>query len=1077
MSDYGGGFGCGYIKLKPCDQQYESMATLGTAMRSVPYPKQGPNFKMQYDKQFQAFSKTHPESKLIYDLSDYERVRALHDNVEASIKKCDVSPKFPDTPCFWHAFDLVEEYLSPILTQEIGFDEESDFNVSTSAGFVYLQNNIKDKGEALESKIFEDLYSRDDFIPIASIADKDEFLSSEDLARNKVRTIFVDPVDKVAKCKFVFDKQNKAMLKNQQNNWIKYGFVKQYGGFDRLLKELEDPILDITDEGDISGYDRTILLYFVYLLRWKCLRYPRKWSERVFYVIFHTIFPTAVTPRGFVIMRQTGNNSGSNDTTIDNCISHLIVVFTLLCTKFYETHHRHLSLKELLQYSHYFIYSDDLIGGCHLQFFGWSSIEDYTKDKIEMYLKFGLVIKPSASLITLNTGRINPKHSFLGSFAYYDEFYEKYIPFPRIGKVCSSITRRGLNDQLSESEYFEKVLALTFLSFAHKEVFNVLLTYLKYMFENSTSGGAYRQIMYSNNLDFMYSSFLNMHLGWECKTPIPVVFKMSFFKYLFFFDNMVEVDLKAAMRSGNKIAAGKKMLAALIRERAISSEDAGYIVLSADPFHDSPQKCSGMPDATMADQITVQAPYQLSFGSPLDPDTPWSFHIVAFPWTTDAQGSAGIAGTYDLTGNWMKQKTSSTNVVNRMPSVSIYRGKDGDPLGPLDVDPSGIVPIGLGLAPEQTKGLGRLLGFGFEVYDTSAVVNKQGACTIYRQMVNATSEPFTWLTPNSGGPVASWGVFQGVKFFRPPSTVNEANQLLGTITHRGEDGCYVVLQQSTEDNNARIPTMAQPVLLTQDFSTGVIPTVAQTVLSGGFQQVAVGSAQNANIPLMRWGFVPYNMGGAFFTGLHPLATYTVKVRYVYERLPSVGETEISLFTSRATGYNPVAMEIRTIAQQMLPVGWPVSDNGLGETFWEFISDVGTSLASSINPILGGAAGIIRGVIGYKNRAAVKSMNTGGGPVITPPPPPPMPPKPFMPRKALPQGGPKGLPRRQREFSEELRSAAGAAALRRERNRNSQRNANRKAKRQKRREKRAANSGWEVVEERVVRPPRRRGGVY
>jgi len=1038
MSDFEGGFGCGYVKAFPCDPRYVHMATLGMVKRTVPYPEKGPNFKVKYCPRFSSFSENEPESSLIYSLSDYERVRARRPDVYASIDKCDVPPKFPDNKFLDHALLLVEQALAPFLESQIGFTDDSTFNLSTSAGFVYLQKQYASKGDAIDSEMFEDLFSRDDFIPLGSIADKDEFLHIDDLKRNKIRTIFVDPLDKLAKTKQIFDQQNKKIIKNCRDLWIKYGMSKQFGGYHKLLIQLER--FEITDQSDVSGWDRKIFLFFCYYIRWKLLRYNRKFSRRVFYVMFHSVFPTAITPDGRVIFRQTGCESGGNNTASDNSIAHFIIIVYMLCKKYFEYNNFLPSWDFLVFHALYFIYSDDNLGGINISQFGWCSIDDYIAFKIEVYAEFGLEIKPSSQFCSLTFGRINPKHEFLGSFAYFDTEFQKYIPFPRIGKICSSITRKGLNTGLDESEFFEKVLALTFLSYPHKSVFPVLLKYLHHLFETATYKGAYRQVLYCNNLSFLYSSFLFMHLGWESsKDLLPGLKNVSNFN--FFFETMAEADLKVPM---SKIAAGRQMMNELIREKLLDPQDVGYVALSCDPFHDEPIECNGMPDGTMGDQITVQAPYQLNFSAPAGTTTPWSFQVVQYPWTTDVTGSAAIAGTFDLVGNWMKQKAVSTNLTTTMPSISIYRGKDGVPLGPFQVDATGNPPIGLGLQSVHTTGNGRLLGLGWEIIDTSAVVNKQGTCTIYRQMLNRKPETYSWLSP-AAGPFTGYGNFDGVKFFRPPETVNEANQLLGTITSRGEDGCYVISQQSTDQNDCDQPTMEQPIILTDDFSSGLVSTTPQTVLSSGFQQIAAGTNQ-VNIPLIRWNWVPFNMSGAFFTGLNPSSTYTLRARYIYERQPSIDESVISLYTKRASGYNPLAIEIRTRCQQKLPVGFPASSNGLGDYFYEFITGVIPDLLGSVNPFLGGLGKLGQGLLGVRRNVQAKRRRPVASvpqPVITPPPPPPRVGRLARPRQNLPQVN-RVLVSDRSNFSSSIKKAAKA---------------------RNKRVRRARNDGWQEVDER------------
>jgi hypothetical protein len=161
------------------------------------------------------------------------------------------------------------------------------------------------------------------------------------------------------------------------------------------------------------------------------------------------------------------------------------------------------------------IYSDDKLGGINFEFFGITE-ESFPALEAEVYGLYGIVIKPSSVLITKVNGRVDPRHEFLGSFCHFDEATQRYIPYPRIGKICSSITRIGLNTDLSDVEHFMKTVQLTLLSFKDEVVFNVLCHYVRFLIARSNDDPEFYEILKDNDLlSISPYDVLSFHLGWE----------------------------------------------------------------------------------------------------------------------------------------------------------------------------------------------------------------------------------------------------------------------------------------------------------------------------------------------------------------------------------------------------------------------------------------------------------------------------------------------------------------------------------------------------------------------------------
>lgn len=444
----------------------------------------GPNFTSKMDKRFKKFKDFGYDTKQIEEASDYEIVRALLDDAWVSIDKCDTEPY---NLAGDEIYELTLKYISILLEEILSVEitiQKNELKMDSAPGVIFAMHKIKTKLLALQSKIYEDLMSRHDYIPLAGIATKREFLCNEDLARHKVRTTFTTPLDLLMKTKLFFQQQNENIKAECDEQWIKYGMSKQYGGLDEFFKQLEE--FTHVFQSDASGYDRTAYLLDVYFLRWKFLKYPDELENLLFWTMFHNIFPFCVALDGTIFMRQCGNNSGANNTASDNSILHLIIVFYLFIYAWHKRHGEFPTISDIEENANLGLYSDDKLGGANFCKFGWDDIASFQKDEMEVYRRFNMVIKQSSILVTENKpGKpIDSRHEFLGSSAAFNELYGKYYGYPRIGKICSSITRQGL-EPLTEIEYFHKVMQLLLLSVPEPWLFDKIQEFSKFLIKIS----------------------------------------------------------------------------------------------------------------------------------------------------------------------------------------------------------------------------------------------------------------------------------------------------------------------------------------------------------------------------------------------------------------------------------------------------------------------------------------------------------------------------------------------------------------------------------------------------------------
>jgi hypothetical protein len=499
-----------YEHLKPiCDSNYRR-----------PYLDSGPNYIVQFDRDWLNYSSSNPGRDFLQKGSDYFKNIPLLQNVEAQIKKCDVAPKAPDNPVFKRTMELMHSYFK-ILKSEIKYDPEAQFTLGTSGGIPYNKSGLRDKRAILASdlnnwmKYTFDMNYRD----IGCYNDKDELLSMEELSRGKSRGIFGSSFHGIFREMMVYGEQNKIILQNHEESWIKYGFVKQYGGYNKLMKTLER--FSFRWEGDFSGFDRKVWLKYVYELRNANLINAHEYKELVERVTKDNVNPLVLLPNGYVVERQTGNSSGKLDTTCDNSIAHMIIKMYLFVKRFHQIGYAldEITLSLIFNNVVLALYSDDSIGSFDLDTFEFETPEVFLDYEREVYSEFGLEMKRSAQFYSIDKtlGRLDPKHSFLGSSAGFDEHINAYVPVPRWGKICSSFTQKYSGRD--KVQRFIRYVVLTLNCVPDTEYYDNAMHFLNWYYnhpDNRAFVYMFDEILHELDLDAcVKATFSKQYMGFE----------------------------------------------------------------------------------------------------------------------------------------------------------------------------------------------------------------------------------------------------------------------------------------------------------------------------------------------------------------------------------------------------------------------------------------------------------------------------------------------------------------------------------------------------------------------------------
>lgn len=389
---------------------------------------------------FMSFASKYPaQAKVIRDSRKHKEVGFSYERMRIQEDKMDAPNVYPDKEVdlfITLAEDFAYTMYRPAFEANLVYDIT---HVGTTApGYPYTRCGIQTKKAAVESELHRRLLElRPD--PIWKSSPKStEALPEEDLSEGKLRTFAQVPTYFSTWQKHYFEDQNERMAKMFTRTWGKYGYVKQYGGFNSLMKKLQKyPIVFM---GDVSGWDRKVSLDAVYRLRTRGLKCNPSFHESEVYdwVVQNTIRPKIAFGDGTIWRRKTGNNSGSSNTTTDNTIAHTIIMFYFVIRRWHKIFGSLPSYEEVLGVADFFLFGDDNAGGIS-EVLCFDSQEELYSDLSSAYAAFGLLLKQKAvKVIFKQSGEPFSGIEFLGSTCRFE--HGLYVPYPRLSKLMFSVS-------------------------------------------------------------------------------------------------------------------------------------------------------------------------------------------------------------------------------------------------------------------------------------------------------------------------------------------------------------------------------------------------------------------------------------------------------------------------------------------------------------------------------------------------------------------------------------------------------------------------------------------------------------
>lgn len=347
----------------------------------------------------------------------------------------------------------------------------------------------------------------------------------------------------------------------------------------------------------------------------------------------------------------------------------------------------------------------------------------------------------------------------------------------------------------------------------------------------------------------------------------------------------------------------------------------------------------------------------------------WDCNIVMWPFPTLSDiTTTGVAEMTPVLGttNGALSSGGSTYTKYSIGGLTVNQAAGGTPTyGTLAGAFSGTTSS-IYIADDYLKGSWRIVGGGFEIVNETADIYRQGSLAIYSQPVAAPGAcRFNALLGNAGGTVL--GSADVCAINQPPATLAEAVLLEGTQIWKAAEGCYVPMTQSTIDNPAGC---CRPQINGYYIGDPAQHASVTRIMGSNGATATLGSASRFCPPQQQMS--PFNLSGAYLTGLSDQTSLTVTATWYIQRFPTPIEKDLVLLCRPSPAYDPMALQIYLEALNSMPVGCKQNENPLGEWFANVVHKVANltapalKMASVIHPAFGLAGNIASGLAAATN---------------------------------------------------------------------------------------------------------------
>lgn len=426
-------------------------------------------------------------------------------------------------------------------------------------------------------------------------------------------------------------------------------------------------------------------------------------------------------------------------------------------------------------------------------------------------------------------------------------------------------------------------------------------------------------------------------------------------------------NFSAPMPNSNMVMRGKQYIELMKSQHQLTEDGWNWLKIAADPWHDNViHNVNGLPDLTPGKSVvfsvvreeTIVKPASLGAGN-------WKFMIANYPWLNAKEiinqtpaASGATIGVVDL----LVAPVAYTGPL--VGPVIIDYALDSTPNMPNGTFPAdGVTDLRESISvPEQNlEGNVRCIGMGIEVVNRTAPLYESGLCSLAR-MNQPSNQKFHISNRQLGTPNNTFGDREVIPFQLAPQNLADLTLSQDVTQWHAKEGHYSVIPLKIDESHSFAPC-ANPVLGYRNYPRpgvgagdwGTNTIVMDRLVPNGTSTYTSNTITHQN---------PTDTVVAFYTGLTPESTLTLRVRWILERFPSVSEPEILVLARNSARYDPKALELWKHICFHFPPGVMFKENPAGEWFKRILGTIGKFASPLLNavpvvgPLLSGGASLL-----------------------------------------------------------------------------------------------------------------------
>jgi len=373
-------------------------------------------------------------------------------------------------------------------------------------------------------------------------------------------------------------------------------------------------------------------------------------------------------------------------------------------------------------------------------------------------------------------------------------------------------------------------------------------------------------------------------------------------------------------------------LESLVQDSFISRDGAEWLKAAMDPFHDTDIELKGFPDVNVAPSVVQLIKVTQSISVPTTVTTgTWDCNIFTLPWVTPENMNSAVKDN-----SVISPTTPLSLQLGGVSHISVQSGTStATPLtAAVEGDP-------LTIPATYLDGSSRVIGYGVEIVNTTSDLNRQGLVIVYR-MPQPPMNGQTYTLVNTGD-TAVVGAISLSPVRKWPTSAANAMLLTGSRQWEAAEGAYLVSTLNSINLPAQAASYVAPIIL-QDEAEGSQDDIAVTMIT----PIASSGGYAYSMPPLS--LQPYNMSGAYFTGLSLQTTLQVSLNVYIERFPSFDELDLVPLAKPSPGFNARTLELYSTALCDLPPGVMAKENGLGSWFMDTVGKVASFAAPVLKSI-------------------------------------------------------------------------------------------------------------------------------